>query len=71
MLAWDREEPGRFRFAALQSDAGRALLRRSGRSPDDISSIVLVREEAGEGGWQRGRGQAGQHQVWPSSLQAF
>lgn len=40
MLAWDRE--GRFRFAALQSEAGRALLRRAGRSPDDISSIVLV-----------------------------
>ncbi|PSC76509.1 DCC family chloroplastic [Micractinium conductrix] len=46
MLAWDREEPGRFRFAALQSDAGRALLRRSGRSPDDISSIVLVERHA-------------------------
>lgn len=43
MLHWDHE--GRFRFAALQSPAGRALLERSGRSPDDISSIVLV--EAG------------------------
>ena len=32
------------RFAALQSDAGRALLRRAGRAPDDISSIVLVEE---------------------------
>lgn len=30
------------RFAALQSDAGRALLRRAGRAPNDISSIVLV-----------------------------
>ena len=30
------------RFAALQSPAGRALLRRAGRRPDDISSIVLV-----------------------------
>lgn len=30
------------RFAALQSDAGKALLQRSGRRPDDISSIVLV-----------------------------
>ena len=33
---------GRFRLAALQSPAGRALLARSGRAPDDISSIVLV-----------------------------
>ena len=30
------------RFAALQSDVGRALLERSGRRADDISSIVLV-----------------------------
>jgi hypothetical protein len=29
-------------MAALQSPAGRALLARCGRSPDDISSIVLV-----------------------------
>ena len=40
MLTWDRE--GAYRFAALQSPAGRALLQRSGRAPDDISSIVLV-----------------------------
>lgn len=40
MLDWDRE--GRARFAALQSPAGQALLQRSGRSPYDISSIVLV-----------------------------
>uniref|UniRef100_A0A7S3QRX7 Thiol-disulfide oxidoreductase DCC n=1 Tax=Dunaliella tertiolecta TaxID=3047 RepID=A0A7S3QRX7_DUNTE len=31
-----------FRMAALQSPAGRTLLQRCGRSPDDISSIVLV-----------------------------
>ncbi|KAJ8602951.1 hypothetical protein CTAYLR_001542 [Chrysophaeum taylorii] len=37
--------PGRLRFAALQSEVGRALLERSGRSPDDISSIVLVTPE--------------------------
>ena len=43
MLDWDRV--GRCRFAALQSGAGRDLLQRAGRSPDDISSIVLV--EAG------------------------
>lgn len=40
MLDWDRE--GAFRFAALQSRAGRALLQRSGRDPEDISSIVFV-----------------------------
>lgn len=34
--------PGKLRFAALQSEVGRALLERSGRKPDDISSIVLV-----------------------------
>ncbi len=35
-----------FRMAALQSPAGMRLLKRSGRRPDDISSIVLV--EPGE-----------------------
>lgn len=33
------------RFAPLQSSAGRALLQRCGRQPDDISSIVLVEED--------------------------
>ncbi|KAG8467012.1 hypothetical protein KFE25_000328 [Diacronema lutheri] len=44
MLRWDRpnELDGAYRFAALQSDVGRALLARSGRQPDDLSSIVLV-----------------------------
>src|SRR5690349_3746918 len=45
MLQWDKE--GRYRFAALQSEAGRRLLQRSGRHPDDISSIVLVEAESG------------------------
>ena len=40
------DPPGKLRFAALQSTAGRALLRRAGRDPDDISSIVLVEEDA-------------------------
>lgn len=44
MLDWDKE--GVYRFAALQSAAGRELLRRSGRRPDDISSIVLVERQA-------------------------
>lgn len=33
------------RFAALQSPAGRRLLERSGRRPDDISSVVLVKAD--------------------------
>lgn len=35
----------RIRFEALQSEAGKNLLRRSGRAPDDISSVVLVEKE--------------------------
>jgi predicted DCC family thiol-disulfide oxidoreductase YuxK len=35
-----------YRFSALQSETGKALLERSGRRSDDISSIVLV-DEAG------------------------
>ena len=44
MLDWDspNEERGNFRFAALQSDVGRALLQRSGRSPEDCNSIILA-----------------------------
>ncbi|XP_076886892.1 DCC family protein At1g52590, chloroplastic-like [Bidens hawaiensis] len=38
----DNDRQRRIRFEALQSDAGRNLLRRSGRAPDDISSVVLV-----------------------------
>ncbi|OAE25664.1 hypothetical protein AXG93_4368s1240 [Marchantia polymorpha subsp. ruderalis] len=41
----DNDAEGKVRFAALQSEAGRALLARSGRSPDDISSVVLVDQE--------------------------
>lgn len=33
------------RFEALQSEAGKKLLQRSGRAPDDISSVVLVEKE--------------------------
>ncbi|KAG2493817.1 hypothetical protein HYH03_008036 [Edaphochlamys debaryana] len=36
---------GIYRIAALQSPAGRRLLARCGRSPDDISSIVLVERD--------------------------
>lgn len=41
-LALDWDPKGRLRFAALQSNVGRALLQKNGRSADDISSIVLV-----------------------------
>ena len=46
----DNDPSGNFRLAALQGPAGRRLLRSCGRSPDDISSIVLVE-------WQAQRGQ--------------
>lgn len=36
-FALDYDQEGVFRFAALQSDVGRALLVRSGRRADDIS----------------------------------
>ncbi|HEX8242141.1 MAG TPA: thiol-disulfide oxidoreductase DCC family protein [Longimicrobium sp.] len=35
---------GRFRFAALQSDAGRALLARHGLPPDRMDTVVLVED---------------------------
>ncbi|KAK6912203.1 DCC1-like thiol-disulfide oxidoreductase family [Dillenia turbinata] len=35
----------RIRFEALQSEAGKNLLKRSGRAPDDISSVVLVEKD--------------------------
>ncbi|KAM0822398.1 hypothetical protein ACQ4PT_071509 [Festuca glaucescens] len=39
-------DPGRsIRYIPLQSESGRKLLRRSGRSPDDISSVVLVEQD--------------------------
>ena len=42
-LALDWDPKGKLRFAALQSDVGKALLEHAaGRDPDDISSIILV-----------------------------
>jgi predicted DCC family thiol-disulfide oxidoreductase YuxK len=38
----DRDPSAHFHFAALQSDAGRALLRQHGYAGADLSSIVLV-----------------------------
>lgn len=43
MLDWDKE--GVVRLAALQSPAGRQLLVRCGRQPQDISSIVFVEKD--------------------------
>ncbi|KAM0020206.1 putative DCC1-like thiol-disulfide oxidoreductase family [Helianthus debilis subsp. tardiflorus] len=40
----DNDRQRRIRFEALQSEAGKNLLRRSGRAPDDISSVVLVEQ---------------------------
>lgn len=45
-FALDWDPVGNFRFAALQSTTGRALLETYGRNPDDISTIVLVDESA-------------------------
>ena len=42
-MDWDPK--GKLRFAALQSNVGRALLQVSGRDADDISSIVLVTKD--------------------------
>lgn len=42
----DCDTQGVFRLAALQSGPGRQLLARCGRSPDDLSSIVLVEEHS-------------------------
>jgi len=41
-FALDYDDVGNFRFVSLQSKTGKALLMRSGKDPDDISSIVLV-----------------------------
>ncbi|XAR50561.1 hypothetical protein NMG60_11004916 [Bertholletia excelsa] len=41
----DNDTNRRIRYEALQSEAGKKLLRRSGRAPDDISSVVLVEKE--------------------------
>lgn len=37
-----RDPTGRFKFASLQSDAGRDLLRRFGDSPEAMDTVVLI-----------------------------
>lgn len=41
-LFLDVDKDEKFRFSALQSQTGRALLSRSGRSPDDISRYTRM-----------------------------
>ncbi|KAK6125177.1 hypothetical protein DH2020_041078 [Rehmannia glutinosa] len=43
----DNDRRRNIRFEALQSEAGKKLLQRSGRAPDDISSVVLVKKKIG------------------------
>ena len=42
LLKRDRE--GRFRFASLQSDAGRSLLAEHGLAVDSLRSVVLIED---------------------------
>ncbi|HET7232324.1 MAG TPA: thiol-disulfide oxidoreductase DCC family protein [Longimicrobium sp.] len=64
ILRHDRE--GRFRFAALQSEVGQALLRRHGLPVDVLDSIVLVEEGRA---WTRSRAALriarGMDRPWP------
>ncbi|GLJ53497.1 hypothetical protein SUGI_1141370 [Cryptomeria japonica] len=41
----DNDPKKNIRYVSLQSESGRKLLVRSGRSPDDISSVVLVEKD--------------------------
>ncbi|KAK9666365.1 hypothetical protein RND81_14G179800 [Saponaria officinalis] len=41
----DNDRKRNIRYEALQSEAGKKLLQRSGRAPDDISSVVLVEKD--------------------------
>ena len=41
-LLLKHDPEGRFRFAALQSDAGRSLLAKHGLAADILSSVVLI-----------------------------
>jgi len=39
-----RDPQGRFRFASLQSDAGRSLMREHGLDPEALSSVVVIED---------------------------
>lgn len=45
-LVLDFDQNESFRFAALQSDVGKELLKQCNRNPDDISSMVVVEKNA-------------------------
>jgi predicted DCC family thiol-disulfide oxidoreductase YuxK len=55
LLARDRRD--RFRFASLQSDLGRRLVRERGGDPDALSTLWLIEHpgRADERVWTRGR----------------
>lgn len=38
----DRDAQSHYKFASLQGEAGRALMARVGKNPDDLSTLVLV-----------------------------
>ncbi|MGE3801853.1 MAG: thiol-disulfide oxidoreductase DCC family protein [Candidatus Kapaibacterium sp.] len=40
----NRDPKGLFRFASLQSEFGQGVLRRQGRDPEEMSSVVLVQD---------------------------
>ena len=42
-----QDRAGRYRFAAMQSDTGRALLAAYGLDPDDPASFLLVEHDVG------------------------
>lgn len=44
LLKHDKHE--RYKFASMQSDAGRALLSKFGLDPDDPNSFLLLEEDA-------------------------
>ena len=46
LLRHDRA--GRYRFAAMQTESGRALLADNGLDPDDPASFLLVEHDVGE-----------------------
>jgi predicted DCC family thiol-disulfide oxidoreductase YuxK len=41
----DRDPEARFRFASLQEETGRDLLRRHDLAPETMDSVVLIEEE--------------------------
>ena len=41
-----RDPEATFRFASLQSDAGRSILRKAGMNTDDLDTVVLYYEGA-------------------------